>query len=193
MDVRVASALDSSGIEPFNSFQSVAQSGQAPIPISAESSTLRDVEIGDAAVSNEDNAITPLVTDLRSASLESNMVPPLGIKTASNFAAKDDAELSRPSASLRTGLYYDPDMMLHSHIKEEHPECPDRIKEIMKRLEKAGLIHRVDKWASTDRHPADVLERKKVRQASHEEICLVHSERHYQEMSQTQCLLPPLF
>jgi histone deacetylase 6 len=94
-----------------------------------------------------------------------------------------------PYSSLRTGLIYDPRMRFHTEkeIEEDddiHPEDPRRIYEIYHELKNAGLI------AEEDVDPADArdkLLRIPCRPANPDEICLVHSMRHYYWMENLSC------
>ncbi|KAI8624593.1 histone deacetylase [Xylariaceae sp. FL1651] len=111
-------------------------------------------------------------------------------------AAMDDGESSvdseefiksmRRRGMLPTGCCYDDRMKLHANADfgptPHHPEDPRRIEEIMKMFKKAGLI-----YTGPDSELLDILKetptkymwRIPAREATKQEICTVHTARHY--------------
>ena len=60
-----------------------------------------------------------------------------------------------------TGIVYDEEMLSHENeVNQGHPECPQRISSIWKELVKEGVV--------------DCCKRIEARQATEEEIMLVH-------------------
>ncbi|OAX78324.1 hypothetical protein ACJ72_07371 [Emergomyces africanus] len=93
----------------------------------------------------------------------------------------DSAEDTRglPLASLATGLCYDIRMRYHCEVKptlDVHPEDPRRIYYIYKELCKAGLVDDPDSSRPLVPQP---LQRIGAREATEEEISLVHDSEHY--------------
>ncbi|KAL7624472.1 Histone deacetylase hda1 [Parahypoxylon ruwenzoriense] len=108
----------------------------------------------------------------------------------------EDSELSsdtdvliktmRRRGLLPTGCCYDDRMKLHANAdfgpSPHHPEDPRRIEEIMKIFKKAGLV-----YAGPDSELVDILSdtptkymwRIPARPATKQEICTVHTSRHY--------------
>src|ERR1700722_14936536 len=64
---------------------------------------------------------------------------------------------------MSTGLVYDERMCLHED-KDEHVENPDRIKQIFNKIQKSGLL---EKCTMVD-----------IREATDEEILMVHTKKH---------------
>ena len=85
-------------------------------------------------------------------------------------------------AMLPTGLCYDVRMRFHCELQphqrpdDHHPEDPRRIYEIYKTLCQAGLV---DDPMSTRPLVPQPLARVMARNATPEEICMVHDARHY--------------
>ncbi|KAL1959893.1 hypothetical protein VTO42DRAFT_561 [Malbranchea cinnamomea] len=91
-----------------------------------------------------------------------------------------------PRASLPTGLCYDIRMRYHCEVRptaDVHPEDPRRIYYIYKELCKAGLVD--DKMSSRPLVDQPLL-RIPARDATEEEISLVHDEAHYAFVKSTQ-------
>lgn len=85
-----------------------------------------------------------------------------------------------PTQSLPTGLCYDERMRYHSEVfapsaEAVHPEDPRRIYYIFKELCEAGLVQAKGYTVMV----AQPLLRIDAREATQEEICLVHTEEHY--------------
>ncbi|CAG7915585.1 unnamed protein product [Penicillium olsonii] len=92
---------------------------------------------------------------------------------------KDMAKPGLPIASLATGLCYDHRMRYHCEVKPEsdlHPEDPRRIYYIYKELCRAGLV---DDEESARPLAPKTLERIGVRDATEEEITMIHTDAHY--------------
>lgn len=92
-----------------------------------------------------------------------------------------------PVSKLPTGLCYDDRMRFHSEVSAPtgdsvHPEDPRRIYYIYKELCEAGLVE------NDEKHPPLVdppLKRINAREATREEICLVHTGPHYDFVQKT--------
>ncbi|KUL85164.1 hypothetical protein ZTR_06261 [Talaromyces verruculosus] len=96
-----------------------------------------------------------------------------------------------PVASLATGLCYDIRMRYHCEVRpasEVHPEDPRRIYYIYKEICRAGLIEDLDIVAAPRMLAPMPLKRIDVRNATREEVELVHTDEHYQFVSDTQNL-----
>ncbi|KZF20599.1 Arginase/deacetylase [Xylona heveae TC161] len=99
-----------------------------------------------------------------------------------------------PFASLPTGLCYDVRMRFHAEVKpvqEHHPEDPRRIVYIYNELCQAGLVQD----PSAPCPPAgnlplggETLYRIPAREATPDEICLVHTQTHYAFVQSTKKL-----
>ncbi|EER44443.1 histone deacetylase hda1 [Histoplasma capsulatum H143] len=103
----------------------------------------------------------------------------------------DNVEATRglPLASLATGLCYDIRMRYHCEVKptlDVHPEDPRRIYYIYKELCKAGLVD--DPESSRPLVPQP-LQRIDAREATEEEISLVHDAEHYDFVQSTKFML----
>jgi len=94
-----------------------------------------------------------------------------------------------PISSLRTGYCYDIRMRFHQTVdyRDTHPEDPRRIYRIYKELALAGLIQDRE-TASVNRD--ELLLRLRARYATEEEILLVHSKEHLEEMKTTESTHP---
>jgi hypothetical protein len=92
-----------------------------------------------------------------------------------------------PLAKLPTGLCYDERMRYHSEVAAPtadsvHPEDPRRIYYIYKELCEAGLVAEAEKYPPIVEPP---LQRIEAREATKEEICLVHTGPHYDFVQRT--------
>jgi len=95
---------------------------------------------------------------------------------------------------LPTGCCYDDRMKLHANAdfgpNPHHPEDPSRIEHIMKTFKKAGLVYTgsdADLIRIIETNPTKYMWRIPARQATKEEICIVHHPSHYlwvEELSQ---------
>ncbi|KAL2004581.1 hypothetical protein VTN00DRAFT_3317 [Thermoascus crustaceus] len=91
-----------------------------------------------------------------------------------------------PLASLRTGLCYDIRMRYHCEVRptaDVHPEDPRRIYYIYKELCRAGLV---DDPESSRPLAMRTLQRIDVRNATPEELSLVHAPEHYNFVESTK-------
>uniref|UniRef100_A0A093V872 Histone deacetylase n=1 Tax=Talaromyces marneffei PM1 TaxID=1077442 RepID=A0A093V872_TALMA len=116
------------------------------------------------------------------------------MEETSDWSADDPASATAvglPVASLPTGLCYDIRMRYHCEVRpaaEVHPEDPRRIYYIYKEICRAGLVEDPD-IVATPRMLAPVpLKRIDARNATKEEVELVHTDEHYQFVSDTQNL-----
>ncbi|KAK0626111.1 histone deacetylase A-like protein [Immersiella caudata] len=87
---------------------------------------------------------------------------------------------------LPTGCCYDDRMKLHANAdfgpNPHHPEDPSRIEHIMRTLKKAGLVYTgsdTDLLEILEKNPAKYMWRIPAREATKEEICMVHVPSHY--------------
>lgn len=87
---------------------------------------------------------------------------------------------------LRSGICYDERMRAHETIdvRDHHPEDPRRALRIYDALQKAGLVHGIDA-VDTDVPNPYVFAKIGAREASQQEICLVHTAEHYAQMLTT--------
>lgn len=91
-----------------------------------------------------------------------------------------------PTASLPTGLCYDIRMRYHCEVRpttDVHPEDPRRIYYIYKELCRAGLVDDPESLRPLAVQP---LQRIPVRNATPEEIALVHDPEHYTFVESTK-------
>ncbi|KAI5282342.1 Histone deacetylase hda1, partial [Ascosphaera aggregata] len=98
----------------------------------------------------------------------------------------DEDHAFLPKSSLPSGLCYDPRMRYHCEVKPEtdvHPEDPRRIYYIYKEICKAGLV---DDPSSTRPLVVQPLRRINARDASIDEITMIHTPDHYQFVKSTQ-------
>ncbi|KAJ5837143.1 Histone deacetylase superfamily [Penicillium robsamsonii] len=89
------------------------------------------------------------------------------------------AKAGLPLASLATGLCYDHRMRYHCEVRPQsdvHPEDPRRIYYIYKELCRAGLVD--DPESSRPLAPK-TLQRIHARNATEEEVTLIHNDAHY--------------
>lgn len=96
-----------------------------------------------------------------------------------------------PVASLATGLCYDIRMRYHCEVRpaaEVHPEDPRRIYYIYKEICRAGLIEDLDIVAAPKMLVPMPLKRIDVRNATKEEVELVHTDEHFQFVADTQSM-----
>jgi hypothetical protein len=115
-------------------------------------------------------------------------VPPPGDTNAAAFVAalsKPKKPNPLPISSLRSGFCYDIRMRFHQTVdyRENHPEDPRRIYRIYKEFALAGLIEDRESQSSD---PEELLMRIRSRYATEDEILLVHSKEHLQEIKSTQ-------
>ena len=97
---------------------------------------------------------------------------------------------SLPYCSKATGICYDTRMRFHTvpDLTDDHPEDPDRITSIFNELRQAGLVN-------VGGHPSELPTHGLVRipaySALKSEICLVHTEEHYNFIKATAGTLVP--
>ncbi|KAJ5251242.1 hypothetical protein N7489_001652 [Penicillium chrysogenum] len=114
------------------------------------------------------------------------MAPPWALKRDSLVEPDSDwsdeevmAKSGLPLASLATGLCYDHRMRYHCEVcpqSDVHPEDPRRIYYIYKELCRAGLVD--DPESSRPLAPK-TLQRIHARNATEEEVTLIHNDAHY--------------
>ena len=95
-----------------------------------------------------------------------------------------------PISSLSTGYCYDIRMRFHQTVdyRDTHPEDPRRIYRIYKELALAGLI---EDRETAGVNPDELMLRLRARYATEEEILLVHSKEHLEEIKATESILLP--
>lgn len=138
----------------------------------------RQVKMGDSESTSADNP--------QFSTREGSLVEP-------NSDWSDDEEASTkpglPVGALETGLCYDVRMRYHCELRptsELHPEDPRRIYYIYKELCNAGLVDDPE----TPRPLAyKTLKRIPVREATEEELVLVHTRAHYAFVRSTKGML----
>ncbi|KAI5787096.1 histone deacetylase Clr3 [Geopyxis carbonaria] len=91
-----------------------------------------------------------------------------------------------PTSSKKTGLCYDVRMRYHATVDttDMHPEDPRRIFEIYKALCVEGLVD--DKEFSGVKKKDDLMHRIDAREVTREEATLVHSEKHWEFLQDTE-------
>lgn len=118
---------------------------------------------------------------------------PTGDTNAADFlAAQAQAKAKAnplPISSLRTGFCYDIRMRFHQTVdyRDIHPEDPRRIYRIYKELALAGLI---EDRETLSVNPDELMMRLRCRYATEDEILLVHSQEHLDEMKATEGIHP---
>ena len=96
-----------------------------------------------------------------------------------------------PRSSLSTGVCYDARMRFHTELvpskdrTEYHPEDPRRIYYIYRALCEAGLVEDKMSIPPMARH---LLRHIPARHAERDEVCLVHTQEHFDYLRQTQCM-----
>ena len=151
-----------------------------------------NVQIPDTAQAPPKSIDSTYIANGASASND-QVIPPAGDTNAAAFIAAQflvEEKLNPlPISSLRTGLCYDIRMRFHQTVdyRDTHPEDPRRIYRIYKELALAGLIQDRE-TPSTDEN--ELMRRIRTRYATEEEILLVHSKEHLDEMKATESLFP---
>jgi histone deacetylase 6 len=109
------------------------------------------------------------------------------VESNSDWSDEEDmVKAGLPLASLATGLCYDHRMRYHCEVSPQsdvHPEDPRRIYYIYKELCRAGLVD--DDESSRPLAPK-TLERIAARDATEEEITLIHTDAHYAFVQSTK-------
>ncbi|KAF7713980.1 Histone deacetylase class 2 [Penicillium ucsense] len=120
------------------------------------------------------------MSDSESVSLENLIKQDSPLETNSDWSDDETAaKTGLPVGSLATGLCYDVRMRYHCEVRpttEVHPEDPRRIYYIYKELCRAGLVDDPD---SIQPLAPRTLKRIAARNATEEEITLIHSQAHY--------------
>lgn len=139
-----------------------------------------------------DNGLAPIDRSIRRGSLVK------AVKKRALFEPNGREDLPRPPkyenlpyATLQTGLVYDVRMRFHVEISpaeaDVHPEDPRRIHAIFNAFVQAGLA-----WETGSPPPSIefYMARIDARMATREEICLVHTQEHYEwveHLKSTNC------
>lgn len=127
------------------------------------------------------------MSDSESNSLDNLVKRDSLVETNSDWSDEEvAAKAGLPLGSLATGLCYDVRMRYHCEVRptsEVHPEDPRRIYYIYKELCRAGLV---DDPESIHPLAPQTLKRINARNATKEEITLIHSEDHYVFVKSTQ-------
>lgn len=130
-----------------------------------------------------------LHTMIMKSSEESDSIPEENSDWSVDDPSAATSTVGLPVASLATGLCYDIRMRYHCEVRpaaEVHPEDPRRIYYIYKEICRAGLIEDLDIVAAPRMLAPMPLKRIDVRNATREEVELVHTDEHYQFVSDTQ-------
>ncbi|PKY08662.1 histone deacetylase [Aspergillus campestris IBT 28561] len=140
---------------------------------------------GDAGVSPPKSL--PKSTDSGDATAEDLDKPDSLVEENSNWSDDDVAtRTGLPIASLASGLCYDVQMRYHCEVRpstDVHPEDPRRIYYIYKELCRAGLV---DDSESSRPLVSRPLQRISARNATEEEVSLVHTPDHYAFVESTK-------
>jgi hypothetical protein len=169
--------------------------------------------LGEISGNNSSSLPTPVIAKENTSSKRSAVTTP--VESASGLSGmeieflEDEDELSlidiassvnrsaliraAPYAAKQTGLCYDPRMMLHKESAredtgrefEEHPEKPLRIKAIYTELCNGGMAEDPEYLGISNK--TELMRRIGVRKAKQAEVLLVHTERLYERIFQTQC------
>ncbi|CEJ59885.1 Putative Histone deacetylase HdaA [Penicillium brasilianum] len=127
------------------------------------------------------------MSDSESNSLDNLVKRDSLVETNSDWSDEEVvARAGLPVGSLPTGLCYDVRMRYHCEVRptsEVHPEDPRRIYYIYKELCRAGLV---DDPESVHPLAPQTLKRINARNATKEEITLIHSEAHFAFVRSTQ-------
>lgn len=97
-----------------------------------------------------------------------------------------------PISSKKTGLCYDVRMRFHATVDADdlHPEDPRRIYEIYKAICSAGLVD--DPEYTGAKRVGDLMHRIDARLVKKEEAMLVHTDKHWAFLSETERELNPV-
>lgn len=139
----------------------------------------QQVKMRDSESSSADN-------NTHSSNREDSLIEP-----NSDWSDDEDASAKPglPLGSLETGLCYDVRMRYHCELRptsDLHPEDPRRIYYIYKELCKAGLV---DDPEAPRPLAYKTLKRIPVREATEEELVLVHTNAHYAFVRSTKGML----
>jgi hypothetical protein len=152
--------------------------------------------LANAAVVNAANRLLPAPIERQEEPITNNgsQSLPTGDTNAAAFLAAQETANNKPNplpiSSLRTGFCYDIRMRFHQTVdyRDTHPEDPRRIYRIYKELALAGLIEdRETLSVNSD----ELMMRLRCRYATEDEILLVHSQEHLDEMKATESTRPP--
>jgi hypothetical protein len=128
-----------------------------------------------------------MASTVQSANREESLVPMKVSKFIGVVIPAPPAAPALPIASSQSGVVYDPRMRFHTEKELEddeeiHPEDPRRIWEIFNELKNAGLV--AEDGVDIDKQLVPFkLYRINARFAEQAEICLVHSQRHFEWMA----------
>lgn len=182
------------GVQPATLFgmpklPSSLMSPPTPIPMPMGPMGGGITEIPGLTKSIEDEGLHPM---LMKSSEESDSIMEENSDWSVDDPAAATSAVGLPVASLATGLCYDIRMRYHCEVRpaaEVHPEDPRRIYYIYKEICRAGLIEDLDIVAAPRMLAPMPLKRIDVRNATREEVELVHTDEHYQFVSDTQSTL----
>lgn len=162
-----------------------------PLPATTDAPSVVSTELQGLPRSIEEESLPPMMmTMMMKSSEESDSV----MEDNSDWSVDDTASttVGLPVSSLATGLCYDIRMRYHCEVRpaaEVHPEDPRRIYYIYKEICRAGLVEDPDIVATPKPLAPIPLKRIAVRNATKEEVELVHTDEHYQFVSETQSML----
>jgi hypothetical protein len=189
----------------FTPISSLGQTTVNPIQQTLSSSILAPASLTNAMVSpalldrdmspspdSDDNdssheQTSSMASTVQSANPEESLVPLKVSKFIGVVIPPPPAAPALPIASSQSGVVYDPRMRFHTEKELEddeeiHPEDPRRIWEIFNELKNAGLV--AEDGVEIDKQLVPFkLHRISARFADQAEICLVHSQRHFEWMA----------
>ncbi|KAJ5146545.1 Histone deacetylase superfamily [Penicillium bovifimosum] len=160
----------------------ISQSVASPSP-SSEKSQLRET-ITSTRISPPEGVIT--ISDSASSAAEQALKRDSSIEANSDWSEEDMPKSGLPLTSLATGLCYDIRMRYHCEVRPQsdvHPEDPRRIYYIHKELCNAGLV---DSAESSRPLAPKTLQRIEARDATREEVTLIHTNAHYAFVRSTE-------
>jgi histone deacetylase 6 len=126
------------------------------------------------------------ISDSGSSAAEQLLKGDTSVEANSDWSDEDMPKSGLPLASLATGLCYDNRMRYHCEVRPQsdvHPEDPRRIYYIYKELCNAGLV---DSEESSRPLAPKTLQRIQARNATKEEVTLIHTNAHYAFVRSTQ-------
>ena len=182
--------LPPSGPGPSMALNGRKTATQSPYPQSPNQSLTATPKRGRGKTEDTNGLITKVSTLL---SIESPPLTPPFKRTSSEESEESKGPLKHrlQLAMLPTGLCYDVRMRFHCEImplnstEDHHPEEPRRIYAIYQELCKAGLVD--DPMSTRPLVPQPLL-RVLARNATPEEIGLVHDARHYEFVKSLACM-----
>ncbi|KAL4864518.1 hypothetical protein BDV12DRAFT_176065 [Aspergillus spectabilis] len=176
------------GSDPYLAPHLLSQPTQ--MPVITQTGNSQSLEVGTAVIADKQGASPPksaaelaAPADAPDTDLEDNDSL---AEENSDWSDEDGPHPGLPVASLPSGLCYDVQMRYHCEVRptlDVHPEDPRRIYYIFKELCRAGLV---DDAESTRPLVSRPLKRISARNATEEEISLIHTSAHYAFVESTK-------